>query len=118
MIKYVEVKALKPEKLICDCCKTTYDVDVDVMEVQEFHHVDFVGGFDSIFGDGVEVRCDICQYCLKKMLDGYWRVEGDKEIGRGESVDEGNPELKESSGKPLSCIGVEDGGVGKYDGRD
>lgn len=42
----------------------------DYIEIQEFHHVDFIGGYGSVFGDETRVRCDICQHCLHGMIGG------------------------------------------------
>ena len=56
----------------CDKCKKEYN---DIMEIQEFIKVRFVGGYSSIFGDGTRVMADICQYCLKEMLDDNYRTE-------------------------------------------
>lgn len=54
------------KSITCDGkCKKTY---TDPFELQEFLEVDFIGGYSSVFGDGVEIKADICQYCLKDML--------------------------------------------------
>ena len=53
--------------ITCDRCKKTYDVD-DYLEIQEFHCIDFTGGYGSVFGDMFKVECDICQHCLKEMI--------------------------------------------------
>lgn len=55
----------------CDCCHTSYD---EIFEMQEFLHINIMGGYSSIFGDGVNVECDICQRCLKKHLGNFLRV--------------------------------------------
>ena len=52
---------------ICDKCKKIYDIN-DYMEIQEFHHINFTGGYGSVFGDMNRVECDICQHCLKEMI--------------------------------------------------
>ena len=74
MIKSVSRKVTKKEKyataFVCDVCKKEYPVD-DCMEIQEFHHVRFTGGYASVFGESSRVECDICQRCLK-MLIGYY----------------------------------------------
>lgn len=46
----------------------------DEWEMGEFHHIDFIGGFDSIFGDGAHVECDLCQHCLKEMIGHCCRI--------------------------------------------
>lgn len=59
------------KKMICDICKKEY---ADEMEIQEFVCIDFVGGYKSVFGDGNHVKCDICQYCLKKLIYPYTQI--------------------------------------------
>lgn len=79
--KKEEVKEIveKPISIECDICKTHFDFsDVkDQMDIQEFTHIDFVGGYGSRFGDGVHMRCDICQNCLKGVLGEFLRVVED-----------------------------------------
>jgi len=80
MIKYKEVRETKTEKIpisvVCDICKKEYPFEKEnILETQEFHYVRFIGGYDSIFGDGVEIECDICQHCLKKLIGEYCRKE-------------------------------------------
>jgi len=50
----------------CDRCKKEYCASD--FEALEFHQIKFVGGYGSIFGDGVEVKCDLCQHCLYEMI--------------------------------------------------
>jgi hypothetical protein len=68
MIKYRESPSIKYtiESIICDLCGKEYDD----FEIQEFHHIDFIGGYKSIFGDEEHVCKDICQYCLFEILNG------------------------------------------------
>lgn len=56
----------------CDKCKKEYD---DPYEIQEFHHIDFVGGYGSIFGDMMHIEFDVCQHCLKTFIDGGYRKD-------------------------------------------
>lgn len=65
-----EIDEVKVVGISCDICKKTYDSD-DWEEVQEFHHIRFIGGYGSVFGDGCTVSLDVCQYCLKKMIGKY-----------------------------------------------
>jgi hypothetical protein len=64
----------------CDKCGIIYSASDD-LEIQEFLHIDFVGGYNSVFGDMIKVHCDICQHCLKEMIGDicqhtdYWGVE-------------------------------------------
>jgi hypothetical protein len=55
------------ESYICDKCKREYKDD-DIFEVQEFHHIQFTGGYGSVFGDSSNVECDLCQYCLYELI--------------------------------------------------
>ncbi len=52
----------------CDRCKITYSIDEDVLEIQEFFHINYIAGYGSVFGDMNSVRADICQHCLKEVL--------------------------------------------------
>jgi hypothetical protein len=59
----------------CDRCHNRYHVDIDCFEAQEFHHINFVGGYGSIFGDGTVVECDLCQNCLKDLIGEFCRID-------------------------------------------
>lgn len=72
--KYIATTTKFLESVVCDKCKTVYSVD-DVLELQEFHHISFTGGYDSVFGDMTKVECDICQHCLKEMIGSFCRME-------------------------------------------
>jgi len=79
--KTIKVKKDIVVSVTCDVCKTEYKED-DIVEQQEFHHINFTGGYGSVFGDGSNVRADICQKCLYKMIgdicsysDGYGNEE-------------------------------------------
>jgi len=74
MIKYTEVQAVEPNSIICDKCGVEIFLD-SPMELQEFHCIEFVGGYGSVFGDGVLVRCDLCQNCLMELIGDYCRCE-------------------------------------------
>lgn len=75
MIKYtkhkIEVEESVPTHIVCDICEKEYSYDKDDMEIQEFHHIHFTGGYSSIFGDMVTVKSDICQHCLNAKLGQY-----------------------------------------------
>ena len=79
MIEYEEkeVKQMKKtvKSITCDICGTSYGPD-DTFETQEFHFINFTGGYGSVFGDDSTIKCDICQYCLKKLIEGKYRKEG------------------------------------------
>jgi hypothetical protein len=57
---------------VCDRCKKEVSVD-DIMELQEWHRVSFVGGYSSVFGDGCKVEADICQNCLLELIGAFCR---------------------------------------------
>lgn len=66
------------KSVTCDKCGKTYSTDPDsqdCMELQEFHHIDFTGGYASVFGDMMQVQCDLCQHCLKEIIGPYCRCE-------------------------------------------
>lgn len=81
MIKYS--KQIKedsiPTDVICDVCKKSYSIEKDWEETQEFQHIYFEGGYGSIFGDGVKMKLDICQHCMKKILGEYLVVDTQEE---------------------------------------
>ena len=66
------------ESIVCDVCKKEFSYAKDkneyILEMQEFQHIAFIGGFGSVFGDGASVRLDICQHCLKDKLGEYFVV--------------------------------------------
>lgn len=67
--KTITKKVVELESVTCDCCNKEYLATAEnLMELNEFHHIEFVGGYDSIFGDGSKVTADICQHCLKERL--------------------------------------------------
>ena len=49
-------------------------VDSVDIEYQEGHHIAFTGGYASVFGDGAKVECDLCQDCLKALIEDFCRV--------------------------------------------
>jgi hypothetical protein len=57
----------------CDRCKKVVTKE-DPMELQEFFHWGTVGGYASVFGDSIEVECDLCQRCLYELIREYYRV--------------------------------------------
>lgn len=71
----VTKKEFVAKSIMCDICGKTYDLNTmeGQLEEQEFLFLDFVAGYNSVFGDMNHIECDICQYCLKKMIDGKYR---------------------------------------------
>jgi hypothetical protein len=81
MIEYRKEKIEQevPSKVICDKCGREATPlgghrGEDGYEFQEFLFIRFRGGYGSVFGDGNDVECDICQHCLKELLGDYMRV--------------------------------------------
>lgn len=72
--KTVEKKVKVQDSITCDVCTKSFDMSIDIMEIQEFTQIDFIGGYDSVFGDGASVKCDICQECLKNILGKFLRI--------------------------------------------
>jgi len=72
MIKYKKVMKEQEvyDSVICDKCKTEfyYNEQKDELETQEFCYIRFIGGYNSVFGDGNEVKIDLCQHCLKELI--------------------------------------------------
>ena len=71
--KKITVEQYSAETITCDICGKKYDYanSEDFMEIQEFHHINFRGGYNSVFGDDVGFAADICQHCLKEKLGEY-----------------------------------------------
>jgi len=55
---------------VCDMCGMEASVD-DEFEAQEFVKIYQSCGYASIFGDGNEFSIDLCQHCLKKIIDHF-----------------------------------------------
>ncbi len=70
MLKEFEV----PESVICDICKKEFTYEKDEMEIQEFVHIRYIGGYGAVFGDGNLVELDICQHCLKEQFNQFVRI--------------------------------------------
>lgn len=58
--------------ITCDRCGQTWQADT--VDAAEFTSIDFTGGYGSIFGDGSQVKLDVCQRCLKTALGLWLRV--------------------------------------------
>lgn len=52
----------------CDRCQAIHE---DALEVDERKTIFVHGGFGSVFGDGVELQCTLCQNCVKECLGKY-----------------------------------------------
>jgi len=63
----------EPVSYTCDRCKKEFDTEGGFLEMQEFHHIRFTGGYGSVFGDMSQVECDLCQRCLKELVGDFCR---------------------------------------------
>ncbi len=85
MIKIIQKQELVDyaESITCDKCKREWSCkkehNYDPMEIQEFTHLAFTGGFASVFGDMNTVNVDICQHCLKELIGDFCRYNEDEE---------------------------------------
>lgn len=74
-IKKVDTKKDELVSIMCDKCQKVYSVEDDEedcrLELQEFHRIEFTGGYSSVFGDETKVECDICQHCLHDMIKDF-----------------------------------------------
>ena len=59
---------------ICDMCGKRLKIEKDFLEYQESYSIKFTAGYNSIFGDENTIICDLCQYCLKELIDDFYRV--------------------------------------------
>ena len=77
MKNYKEINKVNKEfeivSMTCDRCHVT---ESDVMELQEWLKLDFIGGFSSLFGDGEEYQLDLCQKCMQELFGAYLRYVG------------------------------------------
>lgn len=75
--KEVKIQDCVFDKFICDKCGREFSNDTieDEIELQETHSIRFTGGYGSVFGDMVNVECDLCQNCLKELIGDFCRYE-------------------------------------------
>ncbi|EPL4467567.1 hypothetical protein MC862_003771 [Proteus mirabilis] len=56
----------------CDRCH--FHTEKDEPEFHEFLSIDRQAGFGSIFGDGNHLTLDLCQHCVKALLNPWLSV--------------------------------------------
>lgn len=56
----------------CDRCH--FHAEKDNPEFHEFLSIDRRAGFSSIFGDGSHLKLDLCQHCVKILLNSWLSV--------------------------------------------
>lgn len=67
------VEKLMVDKIICDKCNKV--ISDDYIEEQEYHYINFMGGYGSVFGDEVEVETAICQHCLYELIKDFYKIK-------------------------------------------
>lgn len=70
-IKRVRIETDEIVAITCDICGFKYE---DQCELQAFTHINETGSWGSIFGDGNNIRCDICQHCLQEKLGKFLNI--------------------------------------------
>lgn len=58
----------------CTCDRCQRRLTPDEIEWQERLSIEYVGGFDSVFGDGNAVSLDLCQHCVREVLGAWLRI--------------------------------------------
>lgn len=86
MISRLETKVVTQvlDSITCDVCGKTYLVtsQKDSLEIEEFSHINFTGGYASVFGDSNNIVCDICQHCLRSMIEKYCYLQTEEGLIR------------------------------------
>lgn len=70
------------EEIICDVCQKSFlteDIN-DIGEIAEVRSIRFTGGYNSVFGDGTEISCDICQHCFKRLVGPYCKTKSQDRV--------------------------------------
>ena len=56
------------------CDKCHFHAEKDTLEFHEFLSIDRKAGFGSVFGDGNRLKLDLCQRCVKALLNQWLSV--------------------------------------------
>jgi len=59
----------------CDCCKKQFNIDEHIFEIQDMIHIEHLGGYGSLFGDGVKVSADFCARCSNTLFGNFLTKE-------------------------------------------
>ena len=79
---------------ICDKCSLESRSEnhekgkLNLVEFSEFVSISFIGGYGSIWDDGMSVEVDFCQHCFKELCGKYCKTEDIYEISDNEDEDE------------------------------
>ena len=71
-IEFTEVQTISKtiKSVTCSRCKKVMFPD-NFVEWQEYQTIRFTGGYGSVFGDGIDVRVDLCQQCLYDLIGDF-----------------------------------------------
>lgn len=78
----LQLRPITTNQLICVCDRCSRDMNSETHdgEWEERISLSFRGGYHSIFGDGNLIECDLCQHCIKAMLEKYLRITHDDPV--------------------------------------
>jgi len=75
MLEYQTKTIQEAVAATCDRCQRRLGITHDdAFEWYEKLSIAYQGGYGSIFGDGAEVRIDLCQHCVKETLGAWLRI--------------------------------------------
>ena len=60
--------------IVCDRCETR--LDAGTPEFDAATQIEHRCGYRSVWEDGEEVRADLCEPCLKQLIDGFAQKKG------------------------------------------
>ncbi|HCB1932726.1 TPA: hypothetical protein MYQ42_003698 [Proteus mirabilis] len=69
---FIPNEALVISAKSCDRCH--FHAEKDNPEFHEFLSIDRQVGFGSVFGDGNHLKLDLCQHCVKALLNPWLSV--------------------------------------------
>lgn len=75
-MKTFRIVSMEREMLDTYTCDRCHQSLMNPMDYQEALCWKNRGGFNSIFGDGQEISLDLCQDCVKTLLEPYIQFHG------------------------------------------
>lgn len=80
MIRYKKV--LQEVAVSGECDRCSRKMPKDSPEFHERFSISYWAGYDSVFGDGNHVECDLCQHCVKELLGPWLKVSATNQSRR------------------------------------
>ena len=74
------------ESIRCDICSIIFFAPKDHEEIDSFHLINFIAGYDSVFGDGNEIECDICDACFYLLIKDFCRISNNNHNLKGQLI--------------------------------